>query len=116
MHELAIVQNMISEVEKSLCGMTVSSVIRVSIKVGEFSGVVPDSMQFAFEFAKEGTILENAALNIDQVAFKLRCRNCNKIFKMKDEFIYKCPHCDSTDAEVVSGKELFIESIEIEEE
>jgi hydrogenase nickel incorporation protein HypA/HybF len=36
----------------------------VRLEVGELSGAVPDSLQFCFELATEGTTLQGASLEI----------------------------------------------------
>ena len=115
MHELSIIQNMISIVEDSISEKGPLEVKSIYIKVGEFSGVVPESLKFAFETVKEGTVLERSKMEMDIVPFRARCERCSTEFGMKDEFVFVCPSCASRQAKILSGRELFIESIHAEE-
>ena len=61
MHELAIIEGVLDMVTERLPDATISC---VRLEVGELSGVVPDSLQFCFELATEGTSLQGASLEI----------------------------------------------------
>ena len=63
MHELAIIEGVLDMVTERLPDATISC---VRLEVGELSGVVPDSLQFCFELATEGTSLQGASLEITQ--------------------------------------------------
>jgi hydrogenase nickel incorporation protein HypA/HybF len=62
-HELAIIEGVLDMVTERLPDATISC---VRLEVGELSGVVPDSLQFCFELATEGTRLQGASLEITQ--------------------------------------------------
>lgn len=116
MHELSIVQNLMDVVLKSIQGRKPLRLTKINVRVGEFSGVVPESMQFAFDTVKSGTIFDSALLDIDRIPFCARCADCGFEFGMEDDFIFMCPSCGSRNADIISGKELYIQSIEAEEE
>ncbi|MFH1415193.1 MAG: hydrogenase maturation nickel metallochaperone HypA [Elusimicrobiota bacterium] len=115
MHELSIIQNMIGIVEDSISERGPLEIKSICIKVGEFSGVAPESLKFAFETVKEGTVLEKSEMKLDVIPFRARCENCSAEFGMEDEFVFICPCCASRRAKILSGRELFIESIQAEE-
>jgi hydrogenase nickel incorporation protein HypA/HybF len=73
-------------------------------------------MQYAFDAIKPGTIFDSVILDIDRIPFSAKCTDCETKFSMKDEFLLMCPSCGSRSAQIISGKELYIESIEAEEE
>jgi hydrogenase nickel incorporation protein HypA/HybF len=60
-HELAIIEAVLDMVTDRLPDAAVSC---VRLEVGELSGAVPDSLQFCFELATEGTTLQGASLEI----------------------------------------------------
>jgi len=113
MHELAITQNMLDLVLKKAEEAGAKEVKRINLVIGEMTGVVEECVQFYFGFLSQGTIAEGAALSFQPVATQARCRLCDKLFELK-EFDWACPHCGGKEMEIVAGKELFVESIEVE--
>jgi hydrogenase nickel incorporation protein HypA/HybF len=116
MHELSVVQNMMDIVEKSIRDKKLLKLRKISVMVGEFSGIVPETLEFAFNSVKSGTIFDCAFLDIKKVPFQAKCSDCGFEFGMEGDFIFVCPGCGSRNAAIISGKELYIESIEAEED
>ena len=116
MHELSIVKNLIEIIGDSLKDYDDPVPERINLKVGEFSGIVVDSLLFAFDAVKEDTIFSEAEMNIEEIPFKGKCSSCGEEFGMNDRFIMLCPKCNSEDVEIISGKELLIDSVDIKEE
>lgn len=112
MHELGITQNILDIALKQVEAKD-TKINKISIKVGEFTFVDPECVRFYFEQISKNTIAENAALYIERMPLKIKCSSCGKentLLKM-DEFI--CPECKSKNVEITSGRELFVESIEV---
>jgi len=59
------------------------------------------------------TIAEGACLSFEMVPTIARCQGCDRLFELK-EFDWACPDCGGNSMEIVGGKELFVESIEVE--
>ncbi len=110
MHELGITRNIVSIVEKAAGGRRVK---RVTLDVGQFSGVLPEAIAFCFEIVAKGTLLEAARLDIHNVAGRARCRNCGDSFATTT--LYQACACGSRTIERLSGEELKIREMEIEE-
>jgi hydrogenase nickel insertion protein HypA len=92
-----------------------TKVAQINLEVGELSDLVPQWMQSYFEHVSKDTIAEKAILAIDHIPALLRCRSCNKEFSMtKEDWRVSCPHCNSPEIEILSGREFKIASIEIE--
>lgn len=115
MHELAITQSMLDLVVEQAKQAGGSKVARIDLLVGEMCGFVKESVQFYFDLLSKGTIAEGASLNFTMVPATARCKVCGKIFEMK-EFSWACPDCAQTSLDVIGGKELRVESIEVEDE
>ena len=113
MHELAITQNMLDLVLEKAQEAEAKEVKRINLVIGEMTGVVKECVQFHFDFLGKGTIAGGAALSFTLVPAKLRCRDCGQSFEL-NEFDSRCPHCGGDSMEIVAGKELFVESIEVE--
>jgi hydrogenase nickel incorporation protein HypA/HybF len=86
---------------------------KINLVIGEMTGVVSDCVQFYFDFLSKGTLAEGAALAFKIVPTTAKCRVCAKNFELK-EFDWTCPYCHANNMEIVAGKELFVESIEVE--
>jgi hydrogenase nickel incorporation protein HypA/HybF len=66
---------------------------------------------FSFNVCTEGTLSEGAVLEIEEVAATGKCAGCDAEFPL-GECQFVCPSCNSPDISIVSGEELFIESLE----
>lgn len=84
----------------------------IKLVIGELSGFVEEAVRFYFDFLAKDTIAEGATLTFTTVSPQARCRRCNKIFKLK-EFDWTCPDCGISDIEITSGREIFVESINV---
>jgi hydrogenase nickel incorporation protein HypA/HybF len=108
MHELSITQSVVDAVGARAAGRPVHS---VRVQVGMLTAVVPHAMQFCFELVTEGTELQGARLDIDELPGRATCRECGVDFALTD-LILLCP-CGSADVEVTAGRELQILSMEV---
>jgi hydrogenase nickel incorporation protein HypA/HybF len=110
MHELSITQNIVEICEGNAAGRRVRS---VSLAIGALSGVIPESVEFCFEACSRGTLLEGARLDIERVAGRARCRDCNTEQNLAS-YYEACASCGSYAMEVLSGKELRVKQLEVE--
>ena len=115
MHELAIAQNILEIVRQSVPEEQVSEVKWVRIRVGQLSGVIPDSLDFCFSAIVGETNLRRAGLDIEQVPTVSRCKKCTHQFQIED-MVFECPECKSTDLELITGRELQVVEIELMDE
>jgi hydrogenase nickel incorporation protein HypA/HybF len=110
-HELSLSGAIVNTVVKHAAGRPVTL---VSLRVGRLRQVVPDTLEFYFGFVAQGTVCEGARLEQELVPARLRCHGCEHAWEV--EFpAFRCPSCGGADAEVVSGNEFEVESIEVEE-
>lgn len=114
MHELAVAERLLEIVEQEARPYAGARVVRISLKIGQLSAVVPDALRFAFAAISRGGVAENAALEIEEVPLSIRCHACAEVFHVEDPFMV-CPQCGGCDVELVSGRELEITSMEIED-
>jgi hydrogenase nickel incorporation protein HypA/HybF len=110
MHELSLSGAIVDTVVKHARGRPVST---VQLRVGALRQVVPDTLDFYFGFVSKGTVCEGARLEQELVPARLRCRACAREWDIELP-IFMCPSCGGQ-AEVASGDELEVESIEVEE-
>jgi hydrogenase nickel incorporation protein HypA/HybF len=115
MHELSIAQNILDIVMRYVPGEQAAAVRAVRVRVGALSGVVPDSLEFSFEAIVAGTAWESAKLEIHHPAARGRCLRCSTEFQI-EEALFVCPSCGDSDIRVISGMELDIMEIVLEDE
>jgi len=115
MHELAIAQNILEIVQQSVPKDQASFVRWVRVRVGQLSGIVPDSLEFCFSAIVNDTELRRANLTIEQVPTVSQCQVCRNRFGIED-WAFTCPVCQSTNLDLISGKELEVVEIELAEE
>ena len=114
MHETSIAQSIIESVEEFAKERNYERIKAVNVRVGKMTAVLPDALLFAFDALKEKTSLENARLIIKDIPITLSCRECKATFR-PDAIRLSCPKCGSIKTDVLAGKELDIESIEVEQ-
>jgi len=112
MHELGIATAIIEQVSAQAKKYKASAVKSVTIKVGTYSGVCTESLEFVYGPLAEDTLLENSQLIIQMSPFKIYCPHCQQTFAPA-QFRRSCEVCGSTDVEIISGRELDLVSMEI---
>jgi hydrogenase nickel incorporation protein HypA/HybF len=115
MHELGIAQNILDIVRQSVPEGQAPDVRFVRIRVGQLSGVIPDSLDFCFSTLVGETKMHQASLAIEQVPTTSRCKECGHQFQVED-MAFVCPACKSTDLELIGGRELQVVEIELIDE
>lgn len=113
-HELAITQNILDIVLNEAKSAQANKVTRINLVIGDLSGVVSDCVQFYFDFLRKGNAAEEATLDFKLVLAELRCRDCLTAFNPKDS-AWVCPSCKGTNLDVISGRECYVASIEVEQ-
>lgn len=110
MHELGITRNIVAIVSNAAQGRRVR---RVTLEVGELSGVMTDAIAFCFDVVVAGTVLEGAELDIRTIEARARCGACGIEFATAT--LYTPCACGSHQLERLQGEELNIKSMELEE-
>ena len=113
MHEVSLCESILDILREEAKKQKAAKVVAVGMKIGEMAGVVEDSLRFAFEVVSKGTLAEGARLDIEHVPLTARCRSCNREFHVVG-YAFSCAHCDSPEIEIVSGREMTIEDIDME--
>ncbi|MGD0737263.1 MAG: hydrogenase maturation nickel metallochaperone HypA [Terracidiphilus sp.] len=115
MHELSIVSSVVETVMESLAAYPGARVVEVRLRVGALSAVIEDSLQFCFGIAAEGTPLEKARLVVTIVPVVMHCAGCDADVELESVQSFRCPRCDAPCFDLRQGRELEIESFEIDE-
>lgn len=113
MHELSIMEQTLDLALQSAQAQSAQRIHRLSLRVGALSGVVPDSLRFAFDVVVAETIAAQATLSIELVPVECWCDPCNQAFIPDDNYLYECPTCHQFSHHIIAGKELDLMSVEV---
>jgi len=113
MHEISIAQDIIEIAEAKAREENSPCIQVIKIRLGEFTTIVREALEFAFEIARRETLAENARLEIESVPMVVRCVSCGPVTDPVREVCLLCPQC-GLPLEVVTGEELQVEYIEID--
>ncbi|WP_409467555.1 hydrogenase maturation nickel metallochaperone HypA [Streptomyces sp. HC307] len=111
MHEMSLALAVVDQVERAARSRGAHGVQHVHVEVGELAGVVPDALDFCFELACAGTVLEGADLVTRSVPARARCAPCGRSWHtgMPPDLI--CSQCSRAATALVSGRELRIAEV-----
>lgn len=110
MHELGITQNIVAIVTENAKGAKVQ---RVLLEIGKLSAIMPDAIRFCFDICTQDTVLEGATLEILEIPGLAKCRQCGAEISLEKPF--GICNCGSVQLDLITGEELKIKEIEIEE-
>jgi hydrogenase nickel incorporation protein HypA/HybF len=113
MHELGIAQSVLEAVQAEAAKRS-SKPVKVGLRIGELSAIDPEALRFSFEALTCGTDLQGLQLEIELCPRRHRCLDCGTEFDIKD-FIFDCPHCRGIRNECISGEQLQLAYVELEE-
>lgn len=90
----------------------VPTVKTVHLQVGDFTCVEPDQLIFTWDAAVKNSWLAGSELAINSVPLIGRCVICSNTYAPKQETGYRSPCCSHPMEEIVSGRELRIQSVD----
>jgi hydrogenase nickel incorporation protein HypA/HybF len=112
-HELSLIASVFDVLEEKAREHGAARVTRVVLKVGVMAGVVPDLLESAFDIYKKETLAAGARLEVVVVPVRTRCPACGGEAAREDAD-FSCAACGSRRIEIVEGRELIVERIELE--
>jgi hydrogenase nickel incorporation protein HypA/HybF len=112
MHELGTVLYVIEQVEKVVEENNLSEVGSVTVQIGEVSGIIPEYITDAWNWAvKESKYLKKAELKVEKLEAVTFCEDCQKTYPTV-KYAKICPYCGSEHTYLVTGNEYNIKEIE----
>lgn|SRR5690349_9778826 len=114
MHELSIALSIL-DIAAEEAERRGSAIVRtIYVRIGPLAGVVTEALQAAFELARESSPFPAAALVIDEVPLIVYCQSCAAESAASIQAVC-CARCNGPAARIVSGGELDVTALEIEE-
>jgi hydrogenase nickel incorporation protein HypA/HybF len=114
MHELNIAEAVLKAVQTEAMRHPGSLPRKVGVRVGELAAVDPEALRFCFEAIIRETDLESLRLEVELCPLRHRCQDCGQEFIVRD-YDFRCPQCGSERSVCISGDELDLAYLEVEE-
>ena len=113
MHELALTRSLIDLVEREAEKQGFTRTLEIRMKLGEYSGVVPETILDLFPQASQGTAAEGAALLFETLPGRFLCLSCGYEGGVERRAA-RCPLCGGAALKMTGGREFFIDSLKVE--
>ena len=113
MHELGIAQEILN-IAGQYIPQNSNHVKSVTVKIGKLSNVFVDSLQFGYEVLSESTPFQNSELIVEEIPVTIKCNSCAST-QVINGLEYLCKNCGSPDIKVISGNELQLVEIEVDD-
>jgi hydrogenase nickel incorporation protein HypA/HybF len=110
-HEVSIVEQLMEIIESTARDADLERVLKVRVNIGLMRQVVPETLRFVFDTCKKDTIANDAEIEMVFVPICAVCESCKKEFTV-EEMLFVCPSCSGVSLNIISGKELVLETME----
>lgn len=112
MHELGIVFHIIDTLEKVGQENKLKRVSKVTLELGEVSGILNDYLQDCWKWAAgKSELLRGTLLEAEILPAVTVCDDCGKTYGTVAHG-KRCPYCSSENTHLLSGNEINIKEIE----
>lgn len=112
MHELSVCGSIASIAGRHAAGRPVRV---IHLRVGRLRQIVPDTLVYCWGLVSADTPLAGSTLELEMVPARIRCRACEAVTEVGDVPVFACASCGGVDAEVMSGEEFLVTSLDLAE-
>ena len=113
MHEVAVAQRMVEIALSAADENGGGRIVAARLLLGKLTCVDPETLDFAFGVVTRGTLAEGCRLEIVRIPARLRCGSCRS--EHERELLDPCTVCGAVGGEVLQGRELRLDAIDLEE-
>lgn len=113
MHELAITQSILDIAQRAAAEHRVQRIREIRIKIGDYSGVVPQCIQYYFDVISRDTVAQGAVLRMERLPIVMRCETCGWEGTV-DKHHIQCASCGGTQLKLLQGREFYVDSLEVD--
>ncbi len=113
MHEMSLAESVREIVEEAARGNGAQRVLSVRLEIGKLAQVEVDAMRFAFEVVMQGSLAQQARLDIVETEASAWCMPCGTTVTLGQRG-QPCPLCGSWQLQVTGGDRMRVMDIEIE--
>ena len=112
MHEFAVCQDMLRQIESIAAEQQATAVDVVTVRIGPLSGIEAHLLTQAFPLAAAGTLAEQAKLIIEALPIRVKCQLCGAETEAKPNRLV-CGQCGDYHTQLLSGDEMLLASLEL---
>ena len=114
MHEMAIAQSVFDIAFREANKHADAKIRKIKLSIGEFSGVVKDALDFAFEVLKKDTAAAGAEIEIEVVKLKAVCDECGEVECRLNDLKFKCGDCGRP-LTITAGRDMKVDYIDLDD-
>ena len=115
MDERELANSVVEIVDRAAYRNGVHHVSCVHIAIGGRRGLDLETLDAAFQTVARGTVAEGARLLVRVLPVTRRCHNCGTNFEAAASDC-ECPHCGHPHTDPITGEEVRVLDMEVEEE
>jgi len=113
MHEMSLCESILEILEQQAREQHYRKVKTVWLEIGALSSVEPEAMRFCFDAVMQGSLADQARLEIVHVQGQAWCLQCSKNVVIEQRYDV-CPGCGSLQLQVHAGEDMRIKELEVE--
>lgn len=114
MHEMAIAEGILDIALDYAKKNEAKKITCVALKIGEMAGIEREALEFSWRILVKKTIAEDAELKIHLLPLVGKCQKCGAEIYL-EEYDFFCPQCKDGILELISGRELQVEYLEVDD-
>ncbi|MGA7567014.1 MAG: hydrogenase maturation nickel metallochaperone HypA [Terriglobales bacterium] len=114
MHEMGIANSVLEAVRTEMRRYPGTYPCKIGVRIGEMAAIDQDALRFCFEAMIQETDLAALELGIEFCPRRHRCQGCGCEFVVHD-YDSRCPQCASLATTCITGDELELAYLEVEE-
>jgi hydrogenase nickel incorporation protein HypA/HybF len=113
MHEMSLAEGVLQLIEDAGREQGFTRVRTVILEIGQLAAVEVEAMRFCFDAVTQGSIAENALLEIVETPGEGWCMKCAAAVPMAEQY-GPCPQCGGYQVQVTGGTEMRVRELEVE--
>jgi hydrogenase nickel incorporation protein HypA/HybF len=114
MHEVGIASEILRASYAEAARRPGARLVAVTVRIGVLAGVDADALRFAWDVMSEQAAYEPVTLEIQMMPRRNRCQDCGCEFAT-EMYSEPCPDCSSDNSTLLSGDEMQLAGVEVEE-
>jgi hydrogenase nickel incorporation protein HypA/HybF len=115
MHELAVTKSILKQALDHAARNGGGEIVSIHLAIGEMRNLEEEWLQRYFEHISKGTVATKAVIKVRKIPVVFLCKDCGREFmaNLKEDKKILCQHCAGFEYDLVTGRELIIEQLEV---
>lgn len=113
MHEISLCEMILQTLDEQSEIQHYRRVRSVTLEVGELAGVEIDALRFSFDVVVQGSLADQARLEIIEIPGRACCLHCSLESAVQQRYQI-CPGCGHYQLQIIDGEQMRIKELEVE--